>query len=554
MYEREYRLGPQTSPEPQKAPFDTVGAFFYRLRELGKHWARSPGGAMTDVQAVSIAVLLAMSFSLGCGEGRKERLSREFDYEKKEAKEKVDLPPDIPPHPTREQLRPVLEKLYAQDKLPDVLEAGIETDDGFNYELTPGVMAVIRVKSGVSKDQQIRAIVRAVAEADGWAYRPSARRDYADLIHRVMRGYGKDQSDLILKAYADLKLMTFFNGPDAEAAVAALPADVKPVVEAMRNEYVTGKDDVWKRWMNVKMYARRVVSGEEPFRTVLRDIKRELGHEEVKPHTWAESMDEPFEEWAAEIAENEELLSKLTNLRELRQREDFMNDTHSYWVMHGSDMVPDKAKKLVPDKEKGFATLREDLGGGYNDMTYVFSKNLKPNELRYAFLRSIIYGSLLSDFQMLSTAGSDYAERDEENRIDPQTSVVPDKYDPLYAECGSQAALDTFIVHYEKEYPILQGLKPNNKGEKVLDTAHQCVIEGARGDVYIPAEDDDMDVEGPAPGSRLAFYQMLARFESIDVNLQAMANERTEEDDVIEEYEAVLKRIKKEKEAGKGIK
>jgi hypothetical protein len=488
---------------------------------------------MRNGPIVQSALLLGISVLLACGESRTDKLTREFAYDKKAKKEKVELPPEIPPHPTREQLRPLLEKIYSQDKLPDVLEAGIESDDGFNYELTPGVISVVRLETGLSRDKQIRAIITATAEADGWCYRPDARREYADLIHRVFRGYGKDQRDLVLKAYADLRLMTFFNGPDAEAAIAALSGDVKPVAEAMRTEYVNGKDKVWERWMSVKMYARRVVSGEQPFRDVLRDIKRELGHEEVKPRTWAESMDAPFKEWSEAIAQNVDLLSKLTNLRELRQREEFVNDTHSLWVMDGSEMVPAKAKKLRPDEELGFAALREDLGGGYNDMTFVFGTKLKEPELRYAFLRSIIYGSLLSDFQMLSTAGSDYAERDEENRINPQTSVVPDKFDPLYAKCGSGAAIDTFIHHYEKEF---------------------CVIEGARGIVYIPAEDDDMDVEGPAPGSRLALYQMLARFESIDVNLAAMADQRTEEDDVIEEYEAVLKRIKKQEEAGKGIK
>jgi hypothetical protein len=491
---------------------------------------------------------------VACGEGRTDRLTREFQYEKKEKKEKVELPPELPPHPTREQLRPLLEKIYSQDRLPDVTDAGIDDEDGYGYELTPGVISVVRLQTGLPRDKQIRAIIMATAEADGWCYRPDARREYADLIHRVFRGYGKDQRDLVLKAYADLKLMTFFNGPDAEAAVNALAGDVKPVAEAMRQEYINGKDKVWERWMSVKMYARRVVSGEQPFRDVLRDIKRELGHEEVKPRTWAESMDAPFKEWSETIVANEELISKLTNLRQLRQREEFLNDTHSLWVMNGSEMVPAKAKKLRPDEELGFAALREDLGGGYNDMTFVFSTKLKEPELRYAFLRSIIYGSLLSDFQMLSTAGSDYAERDLENRIDPQTSVVPDKFDPLYAKCGSGAAIDTFIHHYGEKHPILQGLKPKTKGEDTLNTAHDCVIEGARGEVYIPAEDDDMDVEGPAPGSRLALYQMLARFESIDVNLRAMADQRTEEDDVIEEYEAVLKRIKKEEEAGKGIK
>lgn len=503
---------------------------------------------------VTLALLLATT-SLACGESRTEQLSREFEYGAKEKKQKVELPPEVPPHPTREALRPVLEKIYTQDKLPDVLEAGIDGSDGYGYELTPGVMSVVRLEAGLSKEKQVRAIMTAVAEADGWAYRPDARRPYADLIHRIKRGYGDDQKDLVLKGFADLKLMTFFNGPDAEAAIGAITdSSAKATVEAMRNEYVNGKDKVWERWMNIKMYARRVVSGEQPFRDVLREIKRELGKEEEKPRTWAESMDAPFRQWADEIAKNEELLGKLTNLRELRQREDFMSDTHQLFVMAGSEMLPAKAKGVKVDKDLGFGALREDLGGGYNDMTFVFPKRLSGAKLRYAYLQAIIYGSLLSDFQYLSTAGSDFAERDAENRINPQTAVVPDKYDPLYAKCGSGAALDRFIEHYKKQYPILQGLSPKSSGEATLDKAHNCIIEGARGDIYIPAEDNEKDVEGPAPGSRLATYQMLARFESLDVNLEKMANERTEEDDVIEDYEKVLKRIKEQENAGKGIK
>ena len=62
--------------------------------------------------------------------------------------------------------------------------------------------------------------------------RPAARRSsrlrgegpYAEQIHKVMRGYGDDQKELILKAYADLKLLDFFN---AEGSDAAWPTKVK---------------------------------------------------------------------------------------------------------------------------------------------------------------------------------------------------------------------------------------------------------------------------------------------------------------------------------------
>jgi hypothetical protein len=306
--------------------------------------------------------------------------------------------------------------------------------------------------------------------------------------------------------------------------------------------------------MGVKMYARRVVSGDEPFRSVLRGIKKEMGMEEPPPRSWVESMDGPFKAWAQEIQNNEDLVSRLTNLRELKEREDFMNDTHATWAVEGSEIIPPKAKGTAPDAALGFAAKREDLGGGYNDMTYIFSKKLKGDALKYAYLQSIIYGSLLSDFGLLATAGGDFADR-EDGRIDPKTAVVPDKYDPLYAKCGSQAALDTLITHWRDKIPFLAGMKPRTAvAEKILETAHKCVIEGAAGEIWIPDPKDDKDVEGPAPGSRLGLYQMLARYENIDVNMAKMADERTEEDDEIEAGEAILKRIKEEQNAGKGTK
>jgi hypothetical protein len=133
--------------------------------------------------------------------------------------------------------------------------------------------------------------------------------------------------------------------------------------------------------------------------------------------------------------------------------------------------------------------------------------------------------------------------------------VVPDKYDPVYAACGSQAALDTFVVHYGKKFPILSGMSAKTKNEeKVLESAHECVIERCRPEIHVPDKDNEKDVEGPAPGSRLGLYQMLARFENVDVNMAKMAEQRTEEDDVIDDASAILKRIKDEENAHKGTK
>jgi hypothetical protein len=185
----------------------------------------------------------------------------------------------------------------------------------------------------------------------------------------------------------------------------------------------------------------------------------------------------------------------------------------------------------------------------------VFSKGLSGGALKKAFLQSVIYAHLLHDFQMLSTAGSDFAQRDEDNVIDSRTAVVPDKYDPIYAKCGSEAAVNTLVAHYGGTYSVLSGLSGSKNSDAILDKAHKCVIEGARGDIHVPEKGDDKDVEGPAPGSRLALYQMLARYENIDVNIAKMdADVKTEEDDVIEDAEAVLKRIKAKENEGKGIK
>jgi len=344
--------------------------------------------------------------------------------------------------------------------------------------------------------------------------------------------------------YAELRLLQFFNSDEAEAAIAALPSDLQGPVREMQTNYTEKKEEVWEDWMDVKMYARRVVADDEPFRTVLRGIKKELGKEEPAPRTWDDSMDPAFAAWADAIEENEDLLTKITNMKELRERQEYLSDTHSLWLMEGSDRMPPEAENVKIDKKTGFGVLREDLGGGHNELTFVFSKRLGGASLKKAFLQSVIFGHLLHDFGLLATAGSDWAQRDADNVIDSRTAIVPDEYDPLYARCGSAAAVDTLIKHYKSDWPILEGMSGAKDEDAILNTAHKCVIEGANGKVHAPAKGDDKDVEGPAPGSRLAFFQMLARFEKIDVDMDAMSGDKqTAEDKEIAEREARLKSL-----------
>ncbi len=494
---------------------------------------------------------LALCLALPSCTGRDDLLKAQFEREAGEKKEAGDPPPQVPPDPVREELRPVLSKIYSNDRLPDVLDEDVAvTDDKYPYELTPGVLATIKIQKGLSKADKAKAIILATAEADSWAFRKKARRNYADLIQKIKYGYGEDQKQLILKQYIQLHLLSFFSGKEADAAIGELSGDVRGAVEEMRKQFIADKDKIWEDWMGVKMYARRVVAGDEPFKSVLRQLRKDLGKKEVPPRTWADSLGPQFKGWGSTIEKNEDLFIVLTNLRELRERVEFTGDTHGMWLMEGSSEIPEKAAKLKPEKETGFAVLREDLGGGYNELTFIFSKRLSGSALKRAFLQSLIYRQLLSDFQMLATAGGDFAKKGPDGSIDRESSIVPDKYDPLYAQCGSRAAVDTMITSYKQKFPLLADLKASQTdSEKILKTAHDCIIKGAEGDIKIPDKDDEFDYEGPAPGSRLALFQMLARFENIDVNMKAMADEapKTEEDKAIEDAEARLKALSNKK-------
>ena len=507
-------------------------------------------------RVLPLALAVAAGGLTACGESRQEKLDREMGYANagKKTDEAGKPIPEIPADPVREALRPLLAEIYTnKERLPDVLEADIDVKDGLDYALTPGVLAVIRVKKGLPKEDKIKAIVQGTAEADSWTFRKNARSDYGGIIEKIKYSYGDETKDKILRAYADLKLIAFFNSPAAAKAIGELPGDVKGTVEAMKTDYSAGRDAHWNKWMEVKMYARRKVGGDEPFRSVLRQISRDLGQEELPPRTFADSVDPPFKAWTAEIQNDEKLLILLTNMKELKDRVEFLGETHTIWAVQGSELIPEKARNVVIDKESGYGFFREDLGGGYNDLTFVFSPKLSGDSLKRAFIHSMLFRQLLTDYQMLATAGGDFGKKSADGGIDPNTSIVPDKYDPLFARCGATAALDTMLVGYGSTFKLLSGLTSKMKdSDKALTIAHKCIIEGAKPDIKIPAKDDEFDTEGPAPASRLAIYQMLARFEKFDVDTAAMAGDkRMAEDDTIDEQEKLLKQLKAQAEANK---
>ena len=507
----------------------------------------------TSRPAVSVTRVLPLALALvaagACGESRKEKLEREAAYANagKKTDEQGNPIPEIPADPVRESLRPLLTEIYSnKERLPDVKEADISVEDGYNYELTPGVLAVIRVRKGLSKEDKAKAIILGTAEADAWCFRKNSRRDYGDIIQRLKYSYNVETMNKVLRAYGELKLIAFFNSDQAAKGLGGLPADVKGVAEAVKKEYTDGRDAAWQKWMGVKMYARRTVAGDEPFRSVLRTISKDLGQEEMPPRSFADSVDPQFKDYQKAIEADEKLLILLTNMKELKDRVEFLNETNTVWAAEGSALLPEKAKGVKIDKAIGYGFYREDLGAGYNDLTFVFSPKLAGNDLKRAFLHSMLFRQLLTDYQMLATAGGDFAKRNENGQPDANSSIVPDKYDPLYASCGATAALDTMLVGYGTTFPLLAGLPSRVKdSSKALTIAHKCILEGAKGDIHIPPKDDEFDTEGPAPGSRLAIYQMLARFEKFDVDTAALSGDkRTAEDDVIDEQEKRLKELK----------
>ncbi len=181
----------------------------------------------------------------------------------------------------------------------------------------------------------------------------------------------------------------------------------------------------------------------------------------------------------------------------------------------------------------------------------MFSAKLSGDALKRAFIHSLLFRQLLTDYQMLATAGGDFAKKNEDGGVDPNTSIVPDKYDPLYAYCGVTDGATTPWSWTSADVPLFAGLTPSQPDEEKLVTrAVECVLARIPTGINRGVEGDEG--RPPAMASRNALYQMLARFEKFDVDTAALSGDkRMAEDDTIEEQEKLLKQLKAQAEAQK---
>lgn len=489
----------------------------------------------------SIALAIAVLSLSACGESREERMRKQLAYDSAGPNDKgnpADEVPKVPPHPTRKALTPLLTELYNAEEPPDVNEGdpwvpeGEEPPpypEGQNFLITnPGVLAVVNIKEGLSKSDQVKAIIQGVAEADAFAVRNDAEKYFPEQLNSIKYSFDEEQRDLIRSLYAELRLLDFFASEESDAVIGKLDGELQAAAKELKEEYLGRKDEIWDRWMSVKMYARRVVAYDQPFKPILRNLRKQFGMKEPEPITWMDAHDEPFKAWAKTINDDDELFKMLTNLSELRDQEEFRGDTHARWAVKGSDMIPEDAKKVKIDDELGFGVHREDLGGGYQEITFVFSPKLKGKDLREAYLHSLIYRQVFSDFATLSAAGGDFEE-----------GQVPDKHDPDYAYCASRMALDGMLNDYGEDKDILDGIKPSETNEDQLITiAVDCVLARIPKGINRGAEDDP--TRPPAPATRNAFFQMLARFTKVDVDLEGMKADVKKSQEVLD-AEALLK-------------
>jgi hypothetical protein len=489
---------------------------------------------------VLIALTMSVSIALAC-ESRLEKMQKQMAYDTATPEEgkTVDDVEKIPPHPTRDELAPLLSKLYAADTLPDVKDVeAADIPEGQDFTITnPGVLAVINIRSGTSKVEQAKAIIRGVAEADAFAVRKEAQLYFPEQLNKIKYSFGEDQRDLIRVVYGDLHLLDFFSSADADAAIAALPAgELQTAATELKTDYLGRKDEIWGRWMSVKMYARRVVAYDQPFKPTLRSLRKAFEMKEPEPITWDAAHDPEFAEWAKTINGDDELFKMFTNLANLREQEEFRGDTHARWTMAGSPSIP-AGVKVKYEEELGFGVHREDLGGGYQEMTFVFDKKLRGDELREAYLRSLIYRQVFSDFATLSAAGGDF-----------ESGSVPDEHDPDYAFCASRMALDGAINDFGEEKDILKGLKSTQTNEdQLVTTAVECVLARIPTGINRGVEGDE--ARPPAMYTRTALFQMLARFTKVDVNLDNMKADVQKTEEVVD-AEAFLDEYNKKKKAG----
>lgn len=442
--------------------------------------------------------------------------------------------PKIPPHPTRDALEPVLTLIYAADSMPAVQEASDAVAEGHDFAITnPGVLAIVNIRSGTTKGEQVKAIIRGVAEADAFAVRNDAELYFPEQLNKIKYAFSPEERDLIRVVYGDLRLLDFFSSEGADAAINALDGEYKTAATELKDDYLARKDEIWASWMGVKMYARRVVAYDQPFKPILRSLRKTFEMKEPDPITWEAAHDPEFASWAKTINGDDTLFKMFNNLDKLREQEEFRGDTHARWAMQGSSLIPEGVK-VKPESELGFGIHREDLGGGYQEITFVFDKKLRGDDLREAYLRSLVYRQMFSDFATLSAAGGDF-----------EGGQVPDENDADYAYCASRMALDGAINDFADEQPLLAGLNSTEKNEdKLVTVAVDCVLERIPKGINRGTVDDE--ARPPAMYTRTALFQMLARFTKVDVNLDNMKKD-VEKSAEVEDAEAFLKNYDKKK-------
>ncbi|PRQ08601.1 hypothetical protein [Enhygromyxa salina] len=483
----------------------------------------------------SIALTMTVLTAVACT-SREDRMRQQmaFDSMTPDDGKTADDVPKIPPHPTRDALEPVLTLLYAADSLPAVQEASDAVPEGQDFAITnPGVLAIVNIRSGTSKAEQAKAIIRGVAEADAFAVRNDAELYFPEQLNKIKYAFSPEERDLIRVVYGDLRLLDFFSSEGADTAINALDGELKTAATELKADYLARKDEIWDSWMGVKMYARRVVAYDQPFKPVLRNLRKTFEMKEPEPITWEAAHDAEFASWAKTINGDDALFKMFNNLDKLREQEEFRGDTHARWAMQGSSLIPEGVK-VKPEPELGFGIHREDLGGGYQEITFVFDKKLRGDALREAYLRSLIYRQVFSDFATLSAAGGDF-----------ETGQVPDENDPDYAYCASRMALDGAINDFADTQPLLAGLNSTEKNEdKLVSAAVDCVLERIPKGINRGVEGDD--ARPPAMYTRTALFQMLARFTKVDVNLDNMKKD-VEKPAEVEDAEAFLKAYDKKK-------
>jgi hypothetical protein len=482
----------------------------------------------------SIALTMTVLTAVACT-SREDRMRQQMAFDTmtpdNDGKTADDVP-KIPPHPTRDALEPVITLIYAADSMPAVQEASDAIAEGQDFAITnPGVLAIINIRSGTTKGEQVKAIIRGAAEADAFAVRSDAELYFPEQLNKIKYAFSPEERDLIRVVYGDLRLLDFFSSEGADAAINALEGEYKTAAMELKDDYLGRKDEIWASWMGVKMYARRVVAYDQPFKPVLRNLRKTFEMKEPEPITWEAAHDPEFAAWAKTINSDDKLFKMFNNLDKLREQEEFRGDTHARWAMQGSALIPAGVKVKTED-ELGFGIHREDLGGGYQEITFVFDKKLKGDALREAYLLSLIYRQVFSDFATLSAAGGDF-----------EGGQVPDENDADYAYCGSRMALDGAINDFADEQPLLAGLNSTEKNEdKLVTNAVDCILARIPSGINRGTEGDE--ARPPAMYTRTAFFQMLARFTKVDVNLDNMKKD-IEKPAEVEDAEAFLKANKK---------